>query len=519
MSDDQCECEAKICDGNVKPTVFSFRDCELDEGRRQLRRAGAAVETEPQVLNLLFELVRHRQLVVARAELRERLWPKQQVSDSTINACVSRARSAIGETKGGDPIIKTFSRFGYRFIADVEVHDAHRGDRQSRAVTPLPASNQLFGRSTELRWVHDTLEHRAGAKLIFVSGEAGIGKTRLIEQSMQLGAAENRTVLWGHCDESREPLPLWPWAQILRGYAASQPADRVSASFGSEIVELARLVPSLSDQFPEKSFASPALDPDENRLRLYGAITSFLMRASELRPMVIVLDDLQWIDAASLLMLRTVARDLAAAELRVIGLFRCEEVGSSHDLAELVTGLERERAFAHLKLKGIDSAALYSLLSTAAATRASPALLAAIDEQSEGNPLIAVETLREAESGRIPGSPHTDGNLTIPIAEGVRNLFRRRLRAAGAECQRLLAFAALIGREFSFAQLERIATESTETDLLELLDQARSAGLICITSDERQFRFMHPMLRRVLEDEINPVRRGRLLAAIAAPER
>lgn len=500
-----CEGECEMWPGTfdeVKPVVFSFRDCELDEGQRQLRRAGVIVETEPQVLKLLFELVRQRHRVVARAELRTLLWPEQRISDSAINACISRARTAVGEQKSAGPIIKTFSRFGYRFLADVEVRDAGTPERRSAAVGLLPASAQLLGRAVELAWLQRALANGGGARIIFVSGEAGIGKTRLVDEAMRNAAGAGSTVLRGRCDESDQPPPFWPWAQIVRDSATVLPAEVASAAFGNDVGELARLVPSLLDRRPDLSSSLPP-DAEQARLRIYAALAAFLARAARLSPLVIVLDDIQWIDVASLLMLRTVARDLAGAELRVVGLFRDEEVSSSHGLAALIGSLERDRACEHLRLRGLDSAALHALLQSTGGDELEAAAISAIDELSEGNPLIALETVRAMIS--VP---------PIAIAAAVRDLVMRRLRAVGNGCRRVLSLAAVIGREFAFAKLQRIAAID-EDQLIELLDEARAAGLICQAAiDSQSFRFVHSSSRRVLDHDLNPVRRERLRALL-----
>ncbi|HYD50234.1 MAG TPA: AAA family ATPase [Terriglobales bacterium] len=485
-------------DDEVKPVVFTFRDCELDEARRQLRRAGAIVETEPQVLNLLFELVRHRHRVVARAELRASLWPAQRISESAINACISRARAAVGEHKGTDPIIKTFSRFGYRFLADVEVRDAATSDRRSVAVRSLPLSSRLQGRAAELDWFRRVLSDARGPRIVFVSGNAGIGKTRLIEEVLRDPARAVSTALWARCDESDAPPPFWPWAQIIRAYTVAHPDEVTRPAFGSDVGDLARLVPSLLDRNAASSSAAPP-DPEQARLRIYSAMAAFLARAASLHPIVIVLDDIQWIDAPSLLMLRGVARDLATADLRVIGLFRDEELRSSQGLAALVGSLERDRACEHLKLGGIDSGSLQALLHSAGGDELDAAAMTVIDEVSDGNPLIALETLRA-----MANQP------AVAIAGAVRDLVRRRLSAVGSDCRRVLSMAAVIGREFSFVNLQRMAAMDDDK-LIELLDDARAAGLIGqAATDEQSFRFVHPAFQVVLHHDLNPVRRERL---------
>src|SRR5262249_49357120 len=101
----------------VSLRVHYFGACELDETRRELRRDGEVIPVGPRVLDLLVQLVRQSHRVVPHGEIRAAVWPGRRISDAAVHACVSRARAAIGDVDDATPIIRTFTRYGYRFAA------------------------------------------------------------------------------------------------------------------------------------------------------------------------------------------------------------------------------------------------------------------------------------------------------------------------------------------------------------------------------------------------------------------
>src|SRR5262245_45325306 len=148
---------------------------------------------------------------------------------------------------------------------------------------------------------------RGGVAL--VTGEAGIGKTRLVEEATaSLGPAR---VHWGRCHESEGAPAYWPWTQALRSYVRAAPADRLRIEIGQAGAELARVVPAVRAHCPDVG-AIDVFDPDPEvaRFQLFDAVTTFFRAAASDELLVVVLDDLHWADSESLLLLSFVAREL-----------------------------------------------------------------------------------------------------------------------------------------------------------------------------------------------------------------
>jgi predicted ATPase len=193
---------------------------------------------------------------------------------------------------------------------------------------------------------------RGYARLVLVSGEAGMGKTTLI------GVAAARSGLlvgWGTCAEAERTPAFWPWSMALRGLlAAVGPADAAELT-RVETVELARLLPELADEGAAADPGGPA-DVDAARLRLFDAVARFLERLARHRPAIIVLDDLQWADESSLQLLEFVTQPLRPAPLVIVGAYRHDELADDAarwlartavhgDLVQL-NGLSRNEVFA-----------------------------------------------------------------------------------------------------------------------------------------------------------------------------
>ena len=191
--------------------MHRFGEYELDEAAGELRHRGAAVEIQPKPLALLLLLVRERARVVPARELIDSLWPDTRVSPASLTRAVSHARRAIGDTNRGS-LIRSVSRRGYRFCADVVQLDAARPQ-------PAPAGEPgrvFVGREEALarleRAFADAVERRGAVAL--VSGPAGIGKTRLLEHFAAQAEARGARVLFARSHSEDGVPPFWLWVHV-----------------------------------------------------------------------------------------------------------------------------------------------------------------------------------------------------------------------------------------------------------------------------------------------------------------
>src|SRR5262245_15531207 len=162
----------------------------------------------------------------------------------------------------------------------------------------------FFGRMTDLRALTASLEQaRAGrGRPVAVTGDAGIGKTRLVEELAHEAALPPGRILWGRCSEQAGAPSYWPWSRALRSYASSRGVDRLRADLGGEAPLLAPFIPALRIE-PTASLATSERGDGESRYLLFDAVAALLRRIAAEEPLIVVLEDVHWADEASLALL------------------------------------------------------------------------------------------------------------------------------------------------------------------------------------------------------------------------
>ena len=224
-------------------------------------------------------------------------------------------------------------------------------------------------------------------------GEPGIGKTRISEElaarAEQLGAQ----VLWGRCYEQPGMPGYWPWVQVIQSYIQGKTPDQLHAGLGSWTAEIAEIIPKVRGKFSTLE-PSSTLEPEQARFRLFDSITSFLKNASQRQPLVLVLDNLHWMDKASLLLLEFLGRSLESCSLMVLGTYRDVGLSRRHPLSEALGELTRERFFHTIPLKGLGVEEVRHFIQNTAGIAPSEEFVEAILSHTEGNPLFVTEVMR-----------------------------------------------------------------------------------------------------------------------------
>ena len=367
-------------------------------------------------------------------------------------------------------------------------------------------SSDFVGRERELRILESLLDEAAsssgrGAMLV---GEPGIGKTRLARELAAVARAGGAAVLWGTCAE-RETRPFGPWVEAASEHvAAARPAE-LRAHLGTSLPVLAELVPALAERLPD--LAAPIeLAPSASRVRAYEALSRLLLDAAAGSPLVLVLDDLQWADAASLDLLGYAGRALRAAPVFLVGSFR-QTVGLDHPLAAALADLDRQLPVRRLRLAPLAPTETGSLVAAILGQTPSAAAVQAIHRDTGGNPFFAAELTRHLlEEGHDLASGSLDLSPAVP--DSVRDAIGRRLSRLSGETVRLLSLACCFGGPFEFGELESLA-DLAEEPLLDAIDEALAAGMIATAGGER-YTFAHSLVRQTLYDELSPSRRARL---------
>jgi DNA-binding SARP family transcriptional activator/DNA polymerase III delta prime subunit len=377
------------------------------------------------------------------------------------------------------------------------------------------ARGRLIGRERELEelkahWQRAVEEHR---HLILLSGEPGIGKTRLARELMVYARLQGATVLWGRCYEQEVAVPYRPFTDAFRDHVTNQPAETLRQQIGTAAAELARLVPALHDKLGPIA-PNPPLNPDEERLRLFDHVATFLHNLATQRPLLLFLDDLHWADEASLLLLQHLARHVYDVPFLLLGAYRDTELTRKHALQNILVELNRERLATRLALRRLNRQAVKEMVQAMCATEVAPAVTEAIYDETEGNPFFieeVVKALVEEDALDPSQAPRVfrDPTLTY-IPQSIRATIGRRLERVSPESARLLTQAAVVGRQFPLDVLLAI-TDLAEDVALDALDEAVAAQLVQPPSNGGQiYAFQHTLIAQTLYDELNARRQARL---------
>jgi len=362
---------------------------------------------------------------------------------------------------------------------------------------PGPPASAFVGREPELAALTAGLDQvLAGSGRVFlVSGEPGIGKTRLAEELAVHAEARGARVLVGRCWEAGGAPAYWPWVQSLRALASA--AELTMPGVGA--AELVELVPELRERFPALPAAGP-LSSEGARFRVFEAVAQLLRDASETRPIVLVIDDLHAADAPSLLLLRFVSRCLHATRVLLLCAYRDVDPVPGSALVEALAEVSREPIAARLELGPLSVADVGRYVALTAAKLASPETIAALYAQTEGNPLFVGETVRLLAAEGAPVGPR------IAVPQSVRDVVARRVARLTADCGAMLTLASVLGREFDLGPLARLC-DVDETALLEGLDEALAAQvLVDVPGTSGRLRFAHMVIRDALYQQLTSVR-------------
>lgn len=344
----------------------------------------------------------------------------------------------------------------------------------------------------------------AGAgQTVLVTGEGGIGKSRLVAEARPRAESGGSLILQGNCFEPDRSLPYAPIVDLLRSVFVASPDAARHIAAGAP--ELRTLLPELAAWLPD---AGPglALDAEHEKRRLFAALAGVFTQLATTQPVLAIVEDVHWSDESSLEFLLYLARRLAALPLLLVLTFRSDEIHEG--LGRLLAALDRERLAAEIRLPCLSPADVGAMLRAIAEQRGGPAgpdrlartdFVAAVHELTEGNPFFVEEVLRSLSAADGLGDDVAwDGERLdgLRIPRSVDDAVQRRAARVSPDARRILTLAAVAGRRFDFALL-RALTHFDEPVLLRMVKELIAAGLVVEESAER-FAFRHALTRQAI---------------------
>jgi predicted ATPase/DNA-binding SARP family transcriptional activator len=374
-----------------------------------------------------------------------------------------------------------------------------RQEKEAVKSLALAAESPFVGREREWRQVTAAWDNaRLGrARLVLLTGEPGIGKSRL---ALELGRSIRRDghlVASARAYEAAGRLPWGPIVELLRSEALR---DQIAMLDSLWKAELARLLPELGDV--ALSSRSDAAGDKVQRHRLFDAVREALLAGD--RPRMLIIDDLQWCDIETIELIGFLVRSRQSAPVLVVGTVRDEELSDKSALTGLISALDREQLATTIPLERLDQAATEALASELRSVQEFDRELAAkLWRETEGNPLFVIETVRA-------GLP-SDGGPAV-LTPTMRSVLHARMEQLTDGARRLVDIAAVVGRRFSIPLLAA-ASGKPEDELVDDIDELWRRRII--RDHGQAYDFSHDKLRAVARDAISPARRRQLHRAVA----
>jgi DNA-binding NarL/FixJ family response regulator len=367
------------------------------------------------------------------------------------------------------------------------------GPVENRTVSPV-----FVGRAEELETLNDALARAAAGEpqALLLGGEAGVGKTRLVEEFATAACREGAVVALGGCVEiGADGLPFAPFSTALRALRRELPGELAAAAAGQE-EELARLLPELGE-------ARGGRHDEEGMARLFELTARLLERVAADRTVVVALEDLHWADASTRHLLAYLFRTLRTGRLVVLATYRADDIHRRHPLRPLLAELDRLRTVRRVELARFNREEVGRQIAGILAAEPAPGQVDEIFERSDGNAFFVEELAVCATEGCGTGLTDSLRDLLLVRVEGLPESAQRvaRIVAEGGstvEYRLLAAVARLIGDDL------------VEDDLIEALRAAVGANILLPTPTGDGYRFRHSLVREAVSDDLLPGERSRL---------
>ncbi|UNO43808.1 helix-turn-helix transcriptional regulator [Streptomyces sp. MST-110588] len=361
---------------------------------------------------------------------------------------------------------------------------------ETRTVSPV-----FVGRAGELGILDAALADVTASsepQALLVGGEAGVGKTRLIEEFVESARGEDVVVALGGCIEiGSEGLPFAPFSAILHTLNG-QLGEEVAAAVAGQEGELARILPELGET------AGEAREDEHGRARLFELTARLLERLAARRTLLVVIEDLHWADRSTRELFAYLLRALHDARVLLVATYRSDDIHRRHPLRPFLAEIDRMRTVRRVELARFNRAEVRSQIAGIQGADPEESLVDRVFERSEGNAFFVEELARGIEDCALPG-----------LSDPLRDLLLVRVEALPENAQRVVRTAAEGGSTVEHELLAAVCG-LPEDDLIEALRAAVGSNLLVPSQDGTGYRFRHALVREAIGDDLLPGERTRL---------
>jgi len=506
-----------------------FPPFRLDAVNQCLWRCGSSGEDErillkPKAFAILRYLVENAGRLVTQEELLDAVWPDTHVQPEVLKRHIFDIRNVLGDDPKNPTYIETLSRRGYQFIGNIRTAGS-----ASRAIMEEPLRTRVVGRERELAALRSCFERATAGQrqAVFVTGEAGIGKTTLVDEFQRQTATGTRIrIARGQCVEGfggkEDYYPvLEALGNLCRGPEGDSVIRILAAHAPSWLVQFPALANREQRQILEREMVGVT------KQRMLREISDALEAITAEQPLILILEDLNWMDLSTLDLISALARGRSAAKLMVIGTYRPGDVAvSEQPLHTVKQSLLVHRLCHELALEPLREIEIAAYLAAQSPDGSVPNGLATLlYRRSEGNPLFMVAALEHmSQRGYVS---QEDGTWKLHVAieaidlevpESLRQMIELQIERLSEEEHQALEAATVTGVFFSAAvsasaaNMDSLSFENLCEGLARRHYIVRSAGakeLPDATLSQR-YEFVHGLYREVLYRRQSPVRRAKL---------
>ena len=519
-----------------------FGPYQLDEANECLWRDGEAISLRPKVYGVLHYLLSHPGVLVTKRQLLEAVWPDTFVGDSVLKDSIRRLRHVLGDEAKNPQFIETAHRRGYRFIGRLREAPKTAQDsgnlkpRFDESATPHddPHTIQILGRENSLAKLHEWLKKAfAGQRqTVFVTGEAGIGKTTLVEAFLQdVSKGSEILVGRGQCLEQygagEAYLPvLEAFSKLARDPGGQIIVDKLHRFAPSWLVQLPSLLPHSEIESLRKQMTHMTQE------RMLREITETIEAISTHTPFVLLLEDLHWSDYSTVDLISYLARRREPASFMLIGTYRpVDVILNEHPLKGIKQDLVMHRFCCDLPLEYLSVESMTTFVNNRFRLNSFPPKLAEmIHRHTEGNPLFMVNVLDYLVDTGLIAEKVNEHHLTVQldeielgVPENIRLLIENQIERLSDEEQQVLGGASVVGMDCSAVaiaagiEMDLIRVEEICDGLArrhQFLLPAYLADLPDGTITPR-YRFIHSTFLDVLYRRLAPTKRSQIHWRIA----